>query len=181
MNRHLIFLILLIAPLSLPVCSKASRDRGEAKSTETAAGSPGNATPMPAFVLKDLDGKEVKLEDYRGKVLMVNFWATWCGPCISEIPALNEIYRQYKNKGFELLAVASQSGDAAAIRGKVKQLGIKYPVLVGDTDVLEKYHVFAFPTDYIADRKGIIRRQFLGAPPGKKGQITATLDELLAE
>jgi len=158
----------------------ASCSRGEEK-TQTEDPVVPAPNPLPVFILKDLNGKEIKSEDYRGKVLMVNFWATWCGPCISEIPDLNEIYALYKDKGFALLGVASQSGSAEEVRRHVERLGIQYPVVMGNDEVLQKYHVFAFPTDYIVDRKGNIRERILGAPPGKKANLVKILDGLLEE
>ncbi len=156
--------------------TSCSGDEGKG-SDKNPAGSP----VMPAFVLKDLDGNEVNSDDFRGKVLLLNFWATWCGPCISEIPELNEIYETYKDKGFELLAIASQSGSAETIERFAERMKIEYPVLVGNDDILLKYRVYAFPTDFIVDRNGLVRDHILGAPPGKKERLAVILDRLLSE
>lgn len=151
---------------------------GEGKSSES---DPAKAPEMPAFVLSDLDGNEIRSDDYRGKVLLVNFWATWCGPCISEIPDLNEIYKKYKDQGFELLAVAAQSGNPETIKKFAERMKIEYPIVVGTDAVLLKYQVYAFPTDFIIDREGRIRDHIIGAPPGKKEVLAVTLGKLLAE
>jgi len=171
MKKSMLFSLIFLM-LFFTACSRA--EDGPAKEEE-------KLHPMPAFVLKDLDGNVVSSDHYKGKVLVINFWATWCGPCISEIPDLNEIYNKYEDKDFDLLAIASQSGDAATLKKHVERLGIEYPVLVGDDVVVRKYQIFAFPTDYIVDREGNIQNRIVGAPPGKKAQVVRMIDELLEE
>ncbi len=173
MKRGLL-LSILITLLAISSCSGG-------KDGQPSEDDPDNRTPMPVFVLKDLDGNEVKSDDYRGNVLMLNFWAIWCGPCIAEIPELNEIYEKYRDREFELLAVASQSGDAVAVSGYVERLGIEFPVVLGEDGVLRQYGVFAFPTDFIIDKRGFVREHILGAPPGKKVQLQDIIDRLLEE
>jgi thiol-disulfide isomerase/thioredoxin len=169
-----LLLSILITLLAISSCSGG-------KDGQSSEDDPDNRTPMPAFVLKDLDGNEVNSDDYRGKVLMLNFWAIWCGPCIAEIPDLNEIYETNRDRKFELLAIASQSGNAAAVNGYVERLGIEFPVVMGEDRVLQQYGVFAFPTDFIIDKRGFVREHILGAPPGKKDQLQTIIDKLLEE
>ncbi len=171
--KKILTLTAILLPLLFSNCSSSPEDSAKGESE--------GPQQMPSFTLTDIDGNVVSLEDYRGKVVLVNFWATWCGPCIKEIPELNELYREYKGSGFELLAVASQSGDAESVREWTERLRIEYPVLVGDQKVLGKYKVFAFPTDYLADKKGYARDKIIGAPPGKKERLARSIEELLAE
>jgi peroxiredoxin len=171
--KKLLVLTALLLPLFFVSCSSSSE--------ETTKGEEKGYPQMPPFTLVDIDGNIVSLEDYRGKVVLVNFWATWCGPCIKEIPELNELYHEFKDRDFELLAIAAQSGDAETIREWVQRLRIEYPVLVGDSKVTQKYRVFAFPTDYLADKNGNTRDKIIGAPPGKKERLAKAIEELLEE
>jgi peroxiredoxin len=166
---------LIPVALLLLACSRGSE---EPASASASTGS-GDERMMPAFELTDIEGNVVRSDDLRGKVVLVNFWATWCGPCISEIPMLNEVYRTYRDRGFELLGVASQSGDAATIARFAERVGIEYPVLIGTNEVVSQYRIFAFPTDFLIDRDGRIRERIVGAPPGKKERLTGLLDDLL--
>lgn len=119
----------------------------------------------PDFELKTLDGKQAKLSDYRGKKVILNFWATWCPPCRAEIPDMEKFYSSYKDKGIVILGVnltqteKSQSdvGDFA------KSYGITYPVVLdAENSVAGVYQVSAIPTSYIIDSQGIISEKVVG-------------------
>jgi len=167
----------LLAALLILACSRGTEEPATASAASAEAS--GDARSMPAFELTDLEGNLMRSDDLRGKVVLVNFWATWCGPCVSEIPMLNGVYRKYRDRGFLLLGVVNQSGDAAAVARFVKRAGIEYPVLIGTDAVARQYEVFAFPTDYLIDREGKIRERIIGAPPGKERQLNALLEDLL--
>ncbi len=172
--KKLMLLSLVFLTVISAACSRAEESTAGKKKEE-------KVYPMQAFVLKDLDGNEVSSDDLKGKVLLLDFWATWCGPCVSEIPDLNELHNRYKEKDFALLAIATQSGDAATIKKAAERLKTEYRVLVGEDEVARKYQVYAYPTDYLIDRNGNIKNRIIGAPPGKKEQLIKMIDELLEE
>ena len=109
----------------------------------------------PDFTLKDESGKQVKLSDFRGKVVLLNFWATWCGPCGLEIPWFVEFERQYRSKGLEILGVSMDEEGWQAIKPFVTEHCINYRVLLGDDSVSQLYGgVDSLPTTFIIDRDG---------------------------
>lgn len=116
---------------------------------------------LPNFTFKTLDGKEISLNDFRGKVLLVNFWATWCPPCREEMPIFEKEYKRCKDKGFEILAVNMDSSE-----GSVEKFLRENPVsflIVKPTDNLEKeLKLMGFPTSYLLDKEGKIYRIRLG-------------------
>lgn len=91
------------------------------------------ATPAPEFVLKDLDGHPHRLSEFRGKLLLVNFWATWCAPCLKEMPLLVGAQNQYGKRGFQVVGPALD--EVEAVRAMAKKIGINYPIMVGDEDI----------------------------------------------
>jgi peroxiredoxin len=115
----------------------------------------------PAFALKTLDGKLVRLEDLRGKSLLVHFWATWCGACRYETSALNSVHARLDGSE-ALLSVVADSEDVDQVRRVVAERGIRYPVLLATPDVLERYRVSAFPTNYFISPSGTIRSSTVG-------------------
>jgi len=116
----------------------------------------------PSFRLRDLQGKEVVLEDYAGKVILVDFWASWCPPCIEEAPHLIKLYRQYRDKGFVILGIAVVDSPRA-VKGFVQEMGVDYPILFGDESILESYKgVYFLPTAFLIDRSGFIRERLVG-------------------
>ena len=121
------------------------------------------------FTLKDLTGRDVKLSDYRGKVLLLDFWATWCVPCKVEIPAFVDLYKTYKAKGFEVIGVVAMDEFTKA-KPFVQQYGINYTVLNGvDREDIEDAFgpLFALPTSLIIARDGRICARHVGLPPMK--------------
>jgi len=127
----------------------------------TAAWAGGQA---PDFKLPSvIDGKEYSLSQYRGKVVMINFFTFFCGPCREEMPHLNQIYQENKGRGFVTIGIGLSS-DPTQLRFLVKQLGLDYPVLVGDDQVGKNYgNVEIVPTTFIIDRGGNIAHKILGA------------------
>jgi len=117
----------------------------------------------PDFSLKTMDDVTVSLSDLQGKVVMLNFWATWCGPCRMEIPHLKNLYTTFERKDFEILALSDEG--SAQIRPFVKKYELPYPVVYADRQTLLKYNIRAFPTTILVDKKGIIRHKWEGLRP----------------
>jgi cytochrome c biogenesis protein CcmG/thiol:disulfide interchange protein DsbE len=142
--------VVLILVLALSLLASAAPANGAGK---TAAD----------FKLQDvLVGKEYTLSQFRGKVVMINFFTFFCGPCREEMPDLNKIYNEYKDKGFQTLGIAISS-DPTQIRFLVKQLGLNYPVLLGDDKVSKAYgDVAVVPTTFIIDKQGNIVHSIAG-------------------
>lgn len=109
----------------------------------------------PEFALKDADGKVVKLSDYKGKVVLLNFWATWCGPCKIEIPWFVEFEQNYRDKGFAVLGVAMDEEGWAAVKPFVASHKVNYRMVIGDDMTAQKYGgVDSLPTSFLIDREG---------------------------
>jgi thiol-disulfide isomerase/thioredoxin len=113
------------------------------------------------FSLKDMSGKTVRLSDYKGKVVLLEFWATWCPPCRASVPGLEKLHKAYKDKGLVLLAVAMDMGDDE-VRSYVKESGITYTVLKGTEDVATKYQVRSIPMMLVLNKEGKITKRYLG-------------------
>lgn len=119
--------------------------------------------PAPDFELKSLDGKNVKLSDFRGKAVLLNFWATWCGPCRIEMPWFVELQKEYGPQGLQIVGVAMDDpGSEAEIAKFARDLGVNYPVLLGTEPVGQSYGgVNVLPTTFFVDRDGkLVAREF---------------------
>lgn len=118
--------------------------------------------PAPAFDLKDLAGKELKLEDYRGKVILLNFWATWCGPCRAEIPSLIALQKQYKDR-LQVIGLAVDEDDESVVQKFVTSQGINYPVAITPTEIRVAYGgIGALPTVFVINAEGRIVQKHVG-------------------
>lgn len=118
--------------------------------------------PAPAFQLKDLDGKELKLEDFRGKVILLNFWATWCGPCREEIPSLIELQTRYKGR-LQVIGLAVDEEDVNSVRKFATSAGMNYPIAMGTDEVRVAYGgVGALPTVFVINSEGRLVQKHVG-------------------
>jgi peroxiredoxin len=135
----------------------------------------------PDFTLKRVDGANLRLAEQRGSVVMVNFWATWCGPCRVEMPHLNRLYDKYRSAGFQLLGV-NIDDDPNAARALATKLGLKFPVLL-DTDkkVVGAYDLSAMPATVLIDRDGLVRHLHRGYREGVEQTYEQQIRELLKE
>jgi thiol-disulfide isomerase/thioredoxin len=126
------------------------------------------------FTLRDLDGKQTKLSSFRGHPVIVDFWATWCGPCRKQIPELEAIYQRYhKSRGLVVVGVACDAatgGGLEAVEPFVEEFQINYPILVASQPVLDNLGVDAIPTTLFVGRDGRLRSKIIGA--GKRGELT---------
>lgn len=146
------------------------------------SGSNGRLYKAPDFTLPDLDGKRYQLSDLKGKVVVINFWATWCAPCRKEIPDLRAIYDEYKDQGVEILGISLDQIDKSQIRKFVKNFKVNYPILHGTQSELNKilnaYQTGQFlPTTFIIDREGVIRDVLVGMR--NREQFLASIRPLL--
>jgi thiol-disulfide isomerase/thioredoxin len=132
------------------------------------------------FKLPDLDGRQISSADLRGGVVVLDFWATWCGPCLAEIPTLNRLREKYASRGVKVVGIAAQSGWAEDIKPSRDQYKISYPILIGDDEVVEKYGVIGFPTTYILDKDFKVHRKFTGKLPVKE-ELEREIESLLAD
>ena len=131
--------------------------------TDHAPGVLGYGTPAPNFTLQTLDGKDVSLADFRGKAVVVNFWATWCGPCKIETPWLVELQNQYGSQGLQVVGVAMDDSGKDEIAKFAKDMGVNYPVLLGKESVGDAYGgVPALPESFFVGRDGKIVDRILG-------------------
>jgi peroxiredoxin len=117
----------------------------------------------PDFALKDTDGKPVRLSDFKGKVVLLDFWATWCGPCKIEIPWFVDIQRKNKDRGFEVLGVAMDDEGWEVVKPFASQMKINYRLVIGNDQVADAYGgVAALPTTFLIDRAGKIAAKHEG-------------------
>jgi thiol-disulfide isomerase/thioredoxin len=138
-------------------------------------------TPAPDFVLDSNTGKPIKLSGYKGKVVMINFWATWCGPCRQEWPLLESIYKQYKDKDFVLLGVNVEP-DPKAAGDWLKKQPATFPVLYDvKSEVSGAYKVVGMPTTVWVDKKGFLRASHQSYKPGDENEYMNNIRMLLRE
>jgi len=137
--------------------------------------------PAPEFKLANRAGGEVSLSGLKGQIVMINFWASWCGPCRQEFPALDQIYRKYKPMGFTIVAinVESEKADAERFLGKTP---VSFPILFDpDNKVSSNYGVSAMPTTFLVDRQGKLRWQHRAYKPGDEAKYIEQIRAMLRE
>ena len=135
----------------------------------------------PDFTLKDADGKTVHLADYKGKVVLLDFWATWCGPCKIEIPWFIDLQRRNKDKGLEVLGVAMDDNGWEDVKPFLADMKVNYRVVVGDDATSNAYGgVESLPTTFLIDREGKIAAVHVGLDAGRK-DFEDGIEELLRE
>ena len=118
--------------------------------------------PARDFAFPDLAGKTVSLSAYKGQVVLVDFWATWCDPCIEELPELKALHERYKGRGFTLLAISMDALGAKAVSSFVKEHAVPYPVLLSGGEAPEGWPMHGIPTAFLVNRDGLIVRRYLG-------------------
>jgi len=156
--------ICFFATLLLLGCSQSdeAKENGEDGKPRVARATIGY--PAPDFTLLDVDGKSVSLSENRGRVLMVNFWATWCTPCRVEMPSMESLYRQFNRKEFEIWSVSSDFEGARVVKPFMKSYNLTFPALIDENfEVNNLYQVRSLPTTYIIDQEGVITHRYFGA------------------
>src|SRR5215210_4959171 len=128
----MVCLILLIALSALPVPTQYAKQEQNTKQEPSAA---------HQFALKDLGGRVIKLSDYKGKVVLLNFWATWCAPCRAEMPALIKLQKEYQSRGLQVLGITYPDYRLSAVQKVARQLKVNYPIVLGRREEAAKYGV----------------------------------------
>ncbi len=162
--------IIFISALLLLFCS--SREPAKKKVSE-------GSGMKNDFTLKSLDNQTYTLSQLRGKVVLLDFWATWCPPCKKSIPIFIKLYNKYKEKGFMVLGIGLDEEEA--LRNYQSQVKIPYPILLGNKKVAKLYDVSAIPTMVIYDKKGKLVKRQVGMSPELEGQLDTFIDSLLSE
>lgn len=135
----------------------------------------------PDFSLKSFDGQEITLSQLKGKVVLLDFWATWCGPCKESIPHLIQLYKNYRENGFELVGMNIDKGDGEAVRRFVRSMDIPYPVVTAPEDVVRSYRVTGIPANFLIDKKGTIREKVVGFSRAIAQQLDTKVADLTSD
>ncbi len=148
-------------------------------SGDKAPTSPGGK-PAPSFTLQDLNGKTVSLSDFKGKVVILDFWATWCPPCVVEIPHFIELYKQYKDQGFAMVGISLDREGIGVVESFARKYQVNYLILMADSQVANAYGgITGIPTTFVIDPAGNIRQKYIGYRD--KAVFEADIKALLAE
>jgi thiol-disulfide isomerase/thioredoxin len=167
MKKYLYLLLILVLLACLPGCSR--------KETPALGGK-----SAPDFTLKDLSGKPVTLSSLRGKVVLLNFWATWCPPCRQEIPSMMLLNKVMEGKPFQMLAVSEDAGGKEAVAGYFKESGAFLPVLLdGDQAIGQRYGLTGVPETFIIGKNGVILKKVVGGMDWNAPDAIAFLNDAM--
>jgi thiol-disulfide isomerase/thioredoxin len=173
-----LFLVAAMTALAIPAVSMESSSMAGAPESSQAAE---QLTAMPPLSLKDFDGKAIPSDQFKGNVLVLDFWATWCGPCIAEIPAFNRLQDKYEGKGLKVIGVTLASGTPKEVKPFITRNKMRYTILMGDDDQAYDFNLVGFPTTYLVTRDFKIYRKYIGAGPGKSARLEADIQSLLQQ
>jgi peroxiredoxin len=136
--------------------------------------------PAPDFTFPDLDARKVRLSDFRGKVVLVNIWATWCPPCRDEMPSMQKLYERFKGEHFEILAVSIDADGREAVAPFMQQMNLTFPALLDPKEKIRSlYGITGVPESFIVDRDGILVNKVIGPMDWSSPQVFDFFQELI--
>ncbi len=163
MSRNSLVWIVVIVTVSVMLVAAPYMARRAGITKDSAHRLEMKGQPAPDFSLESLDGKTVRLSDFRGKAVLLNFWATWCQPCKIEMPWFEEMQKQYGPNGFQVLGVAMDDASKEDIAKFAKEMGVNYPILIGKEAVGDAYGGVQFlPSSFFIDRDGKVVDRIFG-------------------
>jgi peroxiredoxin len=135
----------------------------------------------PDFALPSIDGKTVTLSQLRGKVVLLDFWATWCAPCRMAIPHLNNLYKTHRERALEIIGLSLDKGSPEMLKRFSASMAIEYTIVMADEKVLDDYGISTIPSTYLIDRDGSITNKWVGFSQNLMSTISAETERLLSE
>jgi peroxiredoxin len=136
--------------------------------------------PAPDFTFPGLDGKMVSLSDYKGKVVLVNVWATWCPPCVDEMPSMEKLYRKFKGEKFEILAVSIDETGLKTVAPFMKKTRLTFPALIDSQGAIKSvYRITAIPESFIVDKQGLLIKKIVGPADWASPQVFGFFSSLI--
>lgn len=143
---------------------------------------PVESTYAPDFTLRTLEDQEITLSGLKGKVVLLDFWATWCGPCKESIPHLVALHKSHQEEDFELIGMSmDKTGEVEMVRRFVKSMDLPYPIIMTPDEVARRFKVTGLPTTFLIDREGKVREKIVGFNTAIGRQINARVEELISE
>ena len=137
---------------------------------------------LPSIILEDLNGKKVDLKIFKGKVIFLNFWATWCGPCKEEMPTMETLYRQFKDRNFVFLTISVDYEGSKPVREFIEKNRYTFPVLVDQkNETLDIFEVTGIPTTFVIDKQGKLLGKAIGPRNWKSSEIVSYLTQLISQ
>jgi peroxiredoxin len=169
------WLLALFTTLLLVACEQGGQPPSAGSGARAAVGS-----PAPDFTLTDLQGQKVTLSQFRGKVILVNFWATWCPPCREEMPSMEELFRRFQDQGLVMLAVNIEEDGERTVPRFLQGKDYSFPILLDPgTTAQNLYQVFRFPETFVIDRNGTIVDRVIGGRDWMSGTLVKRINFLL--
>lgn len=167
--KRLVSIALLLCIIILTACSRKETAQPALE-----------GKPAPDFNVRDLAGKETRLSDLKGKVTLVNFWATWCPPCREEVPSMAELNRLMAGKPFRMLAISIDQGGKGAVEAFFRQANVSLPAYLDSDGAIGKmYGITGVPETFVIDRKGVIIKKVIGPQEWSAPEVVKFLDDAM--
>lgn len=187
-TRWLRLVLLALAVPALIASGCGGREEGGGAETDEDAGAVASGRAVgtvegmfpPPFTLPDLDGNDVSLSDFEGKVVVLDLWATWCPPCRQEVPLLVSLYEELGDRGLVVVGVGLDEGGVRVLRPFAEENGVTYPILIGNRTVQAAYGVTGIPTTFMIGRDGRVAAKHVGFHPSMAEAMRADIERLLA-